>query len=194
MEVVAVNPADLAVVVDIVPGDAVDLPGAQNHGHGVLVELLDAAAVGRGTEIHAVGGDIAVAGRTVGVVGISARILRRGGIAAGQVVLHFLFGQLAQLAVEHIAGHAVIGGQVPDVAAAVVLLTVHIDHGILLEVTSLGVDVGIGAQRDTVVQGDIVAGALRRLLLLLVVLVDEGLRLGTTNTSHVRIINPAAIC
>ena len=83
MEVVAVNPADLAVVVDIVPGDAVDLLGAQNHGHGVLVELLDAAAVGRGAEIDAVGGDIAVAGRTVGVVGISARILRRGGIAAG---------------------------------------------------------------------------------------------------------------
>ena len=191
MEVVAVNPADLAVVVDIVPGDAVDLPGAQNHGHGVLVELLDAAAVGRGAEVHAVGGDIAVAGRTVGVVGISARILRRGGIAAGQVVLHFLFGQLAQLAVEHIAGHAVIGGQVPDVAAAVILLAVHIDHGILLEVTGLGVDVGIGAQRHAVVQGDIVAGALRRLLLLLVVLVDEGLRLGGADVAHIGVGHPA---
>ena len=191
MEVVAVNPADLAVVVDIVPGDAINLPGAQNHGHGVLVELLDAAAVGRGAEIDAVGGDIAVAGRAVGVIGISARILRRGGIAAGQVVLHFLFGQLAQLAVEHIAGHAVIGGQVPDIAAAVILLAVHIDHGILLEVTGLGVDVGVGAQRHAVVQGDIVAGALRRLLLLLVVLVDEGLRLGSADVAHIGVGHPA---
>ena len=191
MEVVAVNPADLAVVVDIVPGDAINLPGAQNHGHGVLVELLDAAAVGRGAEIDAVGGDIAVAGRAVGVVGISARILRRGGIAAGKVVLHFLVGQLAQLAVEHIAGHVVIGGQVPDVAAAVVLLTVHIDHGILLEVARLGVDVGIGAQRHAVIQGDIVAGALRGLLLLLVVLVDEGLRLGGADVAHIGVSHPA---
>ena len=194
MEVVAMNPADLTIVVDIIPGDAVDLPGAQNHGHGVLVKLLDAAAIGRGTEVDAVGRDIAIAGLAIGIIGVATRIVRFGRIAAGEVVLHFLVSQLTQLAVEHIAGHTVIGGQVPDVAAAVVLLTVHIDHGILLEVAGLGVDVGIGAQRHAVVEGDIVAGALRRLLLLLVVLVDEGLRLGTTNTSHVRIINPAAIC
>ncbi len=163
LEEAAADPSLHAVLIDVIPRGAADIAAFQDQRKGVLVKLLEHGAVGRGAEIDSVLGDIAVAGRSVGIVGFygDGRRRRRRG-ERGEVLLHLLVAELAQLVVAHIAVERAVAGNMPA-GILVVHLPGDIYHGILGEEhADLAIDGRDRTQRHVIAQRHVVAAQLRR--------------------------------